>query len=261
MSIEMTQPESANLTWKGLYRVGGVAILIAVVVFRRNFGAEMMGFRGFGIFDVPATAPSSAIDWFTLLQNHRFVGLALLDGVDIVNYALVGLMFLALYGALKRTDMGAVTVATAFGLAGMAVYFASNQALAMLSLSDRYAAATTDAQRATLLAAGEALLATHNPGAIYQGLGIYASLLLVALGGLIASLVMLRGNVFGKTTAWMGILANGFVLGYFVTLAFAPTLRALPHVASAPFRIIWYVLIARRLFQLSSGVSTNSKED
>jgi hypothetical protein len=44
-------------------------------------------------------------------------------------------------------------------------------------------------------------------------------------------------------------------LGYFVTLAFAPALRALPHVISAPFRIVWYVLIARRLFQLGSGGS------
>jgi hypothetical protein len=251
----MTQPETADSAWKGLYRIGGAAILIAVVIFRRNFGAEMMGFRGFGIFDVPATPPSSAIDWFTLLQNNRFVGLALLDAVDIVNYALVGLMFLALYGALKRTDTGAVTVATAFGLAGMAVYFASNQAFAMLSLSDQYATATSDAQRSALLAAGQALLAIHNPGAIYQGLGIYVSLFLVGLAGLIASIVMLRSSIFGKTTAWMGIAANGFVLGYFITLAFAPALRALPHVISAPFRIVWYVLIARRLFQLGSGGS------
>jgi hypothetical protein len=251
----MTQPETTDSAWKGLYRIGGAAILIAVVIFRRNFGAEMMGFRGFGIFGVPATPPSSAIDWFTLLQNNRFVGLALLDAVDIVNYALVGLMFLALYGALRQANRGAVTVATAFGLAGMAVYFASNQAFAMLSLSDQYAAATSDAQRSALLAAGQALLAIHNPGAIYQGLGIYMSLLLVALAGLIASIVMLRGSVFGKTTAWMGIAANGLVLGYFVTLAFAPALRAVPHVISAPFRVIWYILIARRLFQLGSSGS------
>jgi hypothetical protein len=255
LANQVTHAETTGSAWKGLYKVGGAAILIAVMIFRRNFGAEMMGFRGFGIFDVPAAPPSSAIDWFTLLQNNRFVGLALLDAVDIVNYALVGLMFLALYGALKRTNTGAVTVATAFGLAGMAVYFASNQAFAMLSLSDQYAAATSDAQRSTLLAAGQALLAIHNPGAIYQGLGIYVSLFLVGLAGLIASIVMLRGSVFGKTTAWMGIAANGFVLGYFVTLAFAPALRAVPHVISAPFRVIWYVLIARRLFQLGSGGS------
>ncbi|MBN1813934.1 MAG: DUF4386 family protein [Anaerolineae bacterium] len=254
MANQVTHTEITGSAWKGLYRIGGAAILIAVVIFRRNFGAELVGFRGFGIFDVPAMPPSSAIDWFTLLQNNRFVGLALLDVVDIVNYALVGLMFLALYGALRRANRSAMTVATAFGLVGIAVYFASNQAFAMLSLSDQYAAATDDAQRAMLLAAGQALLAIHNPGTIYQGLGIHMSLLLVVLAGLIMSIVMLRSSIFGKTTAWTGIIANGCVLGYFVALAFAPALCALPHVISAPFRVVWYVLIARRLFQLGSSV-------
>ena len=104
------------------------------------------------------------------------------------------------------------------------------------------------------LAAGEALLAINNPGAIYQGTGIYLSLLLVLLAGLIISIVMLRSSIFSKATACVGILANVFGLGYFIALAFAPAILALPPVISAPFRVIWYILIARRLFQLGSGV-------
>lgn len=56
----------------------------------------------------------------------------------------------------------------------------------------------------------EALLAINDPGAIYQGTGIHTSLLLVTLAGLIISLVMLRSSIFGKITAYVGILANMF---------------------------------------------------
>jgi hypothetical protein len=188
-----------------------------------------------------------------LLQNNRFVGLSLLNVFDIVNYALVGLIFLALCGALRRADKSAMVIATTFGFVGIAVYFPSNQAFAMLSLSDQYAAATTDAQRSILLAAGDALLAVNNPGAIYQGTGIYMSLLLVTLAGLIISIVMLRSSIFNKATAYVGILANVFGLGYFIALAFAPAIYVLPPIISAPLRVIWYILIARRLFQLGSG--------
>jgi hypothetical protein len=239
--------------WRSLYKVGGAAALIAVFVFRRNLGSELIGFKGFGIFDVPTMPPSGAVDWFMLLQNNRFVGLALLNLFDIINYALVGLIFLALYGALRRNHRSAMTIAIAFGLVGIADYFASNQAFSMLSLSNQYAAATTDVQRTMLLAAGEALLAINNPGSIYQGTGIHMSLLLVLLAGLIISIVMLRGSVFNKATAYMGILANLFALGYFIALIFAPTIYAWPVVISAPFRVIWYILIAWRLFQLGSG--------
>jgi hypothetical protein len=60
----------------------------------------------------------------------------------------------------------AMAIATASGLVGIAVYFASNHAFSMLSLGDQYATATTDVQRSMLLAVGEGLLAINNPGAI-----------------------------------------------------------------------------------------------
>ena len=247
MTNQVTRAETTGSAWKGLYRVGGAAILIAVLLFRRNFGAEITLFSEY-------TVPDTAINWFTLLQSNKLLGLAYFEIFDIINYALVGLMFLALYGALRRANQSAMVIATAFGFVGIAVYFASNQVFSMLTLSDRYAAATTDAQRSMFLAAGEALLAIYNPGAIYQGAGIYLSLFLVLLAGLIISIVMLRSSIFSKATAYVGILANGFGLGYFIALAFAPAILALPPVISAPFRLIWYILIARRLFQLGSGV-------
>jgi hypothetical protein len=220
-------PSDRDTNWLWLYRVGGVAILIAVLVFRRHFGAELTLLMDMGIIDLKP--PSSAFDWFTLLQDNRFLGLLLLDLFDIVNYLLVGLMFLALYGTLRRTNKSAMTMATACTLVGVAVYLASNQTFAMSALSDQYAAVSTDAQRATFLAAGEALLAIHNPN------GIHLGLLLAALAGLIASLVMLRSRIFGKATATVGLVANTLVLSYFVALPLVPAIAPLFPASSVPF--------------------------
>ena len=241
-------PTGRDSPWKLLYQIGGVAALLAVFVFRRNLSAELMASKGFGLIAVPARIPISALEWFTLLQSNKLIGLALLNVFDLVEYALVGVMFLAVCAALWRANRSAMLAATVCGLGGVVLYFASNQAFAMLSLSERYAAATTDAQRATFLAAGEALLAINNPGVLHQGTGIYISLGLVLLAGLIMAVVMLRSTVFSKTTAIMGILANGFMLCYYPVLAFVPALIVLPFVLSAPFRVIWYFMIARTLF-------------
>jgi hypothetical protein len=191
--------------------------------------------------------PVSAIDWFTLLQDSPFLGLLMLDLFDIVNYLLVGLIFLALYGALRRANKVAMIVATAAALVGVAVYQATNQAFAVLALSDQYSAASSDAMRAQFLAAGEALLAAHNPA------GVNLGLFLVALAGLIASVVMLRSRVFGKATAVAGVVANSLVLAYYVALPLAPAIAPLFPATSAPFRLVWYILIALRLFQLGRG--------
>jgi hypothetical protein len=227
-----------------------VAALIAIVFFRRNFGTEMVTFGGFGIWNVPAVHPSTAAGWFALLQDDAFIGLLLFDLIDLVNYALVGLIYLALYAALHRARRSAMAIAVVSGLVGVGVYSATNQAFAMLSLSDRYAAATADAQRAMFLAAGEALLAIHNPGDIFQGTGYYVGYSLVLLAGLIISVVMLRSHTFGKATAYVGIVANGLAMVHFVVLAFAPSLVAIPTPVSAPFRVIWMILIAVGFFRL-----------
>jgi hypothetical protein len=250
--------KTEDFAWKGLFRVGGAAALIAGLVFRRNLDAELMLLKDSGIINVgPTTPPGTVMDWFALLQNNPLFGLTLLNLFDMVNYALVGLMFLALLAALRRVSPSALAIAVALGFVGIAIYFASNQALTMLSLSDQYAAATTDAQRYLLLAAGQAALAIHH-NASYESGSLYLSFLFVTVAGLIISVVMLRNNSFSKVTAYMGILANGFGLGYYFTLAFAPALVALPLSVSALFLLAWYLLIGRRLFQLGK---IGSKEE
>jgi hypothetical protein len=151
----------------------------------------------------------------------------------------MGLMFLALYAALRRASESFMAIATTLAFVGIALYFASNTAFSMLSLSDQYEAATTDAQRSILLAAGQAMLA------IYQGTAFYMSYVLVSIAPLIISVVMLRSNIFSKVTAYTGILANVLGLAYFL-----PAVGVLLSLISVVGLAIWYILIARRLFQL-----------
>lgn len=256
----MSDIESREAAWKGLYYVGGLAALLAVFFFRRNTATELVTFKGFGLFDVPETWPVGSAEWFALLQQDTTMGLLLFDLFDLINYALVGLIFLALYGALRNESKSAMVVATTFGFVGIAVYFASNQAFSMLALSGRYAAETSEAEQAMFLAAGEALLAIHNPGTMAQGTGIYISLFLVLLAGLIASIVMLRSPVFHKAAAYCGIMANGFALIGLPALALGPAIAWAPPTISAPFRMIWYILIAIGLFRLAARVKNEEPD-
>ena len=247
---QVTDAEALDSEWKSLYRVGGVAALIAGVFFRRNLAAEI------GLF-VKHPSPVTTSDWFALLQSHRLLGLSYLHIFDLVNYALVGLMFLALYAVLRRANRSHMAIATTLALVGIAAYFASNTAFSVLSLSDQYTAATTEAQRTTLLAAGQAMLAINgfsDPGA-HPGAGGYMSLLLIAVAGMITSVVMLRSDVFNRAIAYVGILASALDLAYCIAYAFVPAvdseLLAVCFIPAAGlFLMIWHILIGRRLYRL-----------
>ncbi|MGD9029364.1 MAG: DUF4386 family protein [Anaerolineae bacterium] len=242
--------ETPDAAWKSLYRVGGVAGLAAGVLFRRNIAAEV------GLFS--AQEPLVTVgDWFSLLQTNRLLGLAYLHVFDLVNYALVALMLLALYAALRRVSRSAMAIAAALGLLGIAVYFASNTAFSMLSLSDQYAAATSDAQRTGLLAAGQAMLALgrFTSRGAHPGTGGFVSLFLIAVAGIIVSGVMLRSAVFNRATAYVGILAGALDLAYCAAFTLVPTvdselLAVLFIPAAGLFLMIWHIMLGWRLWRL-----------
>ena len=250
MKDHVTEIGKVNPVYKNLYKAGSAAALIAALVFRRNLDAEIMLLKTIGIVqNGPNEPPNTVIGWFRLLQENKLLGLTFLNVFDLLNYALVGVIFLALYAALRRASPSFMALAAALGLAGSLTYFTSNQAFAMLSLSNQYAVATASTQRAMLLRSGQATLAIHHD-ASHQG--IYVSFLLVSVAGLIVSAVMLRSSLFSKTSAYAGLLANGLGLGYYPALAFAPGLVFLPLSLSALFLLAWYIGIALRLWRLAS---------
>jgi hypothetical protein len=229
--------------WTTLYRTGAVASLLAAVLFRRNIGAEVSLFTGV------QAIPTSVADWYALLQSDPFVSLAFLAVFDIVDYALVGLVFLALGAELWQANRSLAAMALAGGLVGIAVSFTSNISLSMFSLSRQFAAATSAAQKAALLASGQAILATSDPLAQSPVTGAYVSFLLIALAGLLFSALMLRSN---RATAIVGLLASGCDLAYCLTFALAPALQVLWMASGGLLWMIWHLLVARVLFKLST---------
>jgi len=244
MTNQVTHAETTDSAWKGLYKVGGAAALIVTVLLT----IEIIVFTAYPL-------PSTVIGYFTLFQTNRLLGLLNLYLLEILAYALFVPMFLALYVALRRANESYMALATTLAIIGIAVFLATNNPFSMLSLSDQYAAATTDAQRSLFLAAGQAILANTNQRAVE---GFNLGLLLVSVAGLIVSAVMLRSNIFSKLTAYVGILANAISLAEFFRLAFVPAavlLLLIIATASGLLLLIWYILIARSLFQLEQGVS------
>ena len=242
--------ESLDSKWRGILPLGAIAALLAAIVFRRWLSAEFAMLRSFGVFRTNGDAePTTVAAWFALLQTHRFAAMLMLNAFDAINYALVGLMYFSLYSVLKRINKPYTTFAMYAAIAGTAMFFASTQAFNLLSLSNQYVSTAVDSQRSLLLAAGQAALNLNNPTLF--GTGLFWSYMCLYLAGLIFSLTMLQTRHFGKATAILGIVANAFGLGYFITSAFAPSLGVIPAVGSAPCNLVWYILIGIRLLKLA----------
>jgi hypothetical protein len=243
----VTDVATADSRWKSLYRVGGVTALLCALMYLIAL-----------IVYVPANRagppPGTVLEWFTLFQANPLTGLFFLGLADIVIMILWGPMSLALYAVLKQSNRTWSLIATSFVFVGMAVYLATNTAFSMLSLSHQYAAATTEAEKAIVLAAGQALIA------ISEGTGgQYAGMPLAWLAGLILSLVMLRSKAFSTATAWVGILGLGLLIasmpfaGYTTTgptTAVVSAIVAVTYIGGGLLSLAWYIMVGWKLLKL-----------
>lgn len=234
---------------KTLYRIGGVAALFVVAL----TAAEIVGFI---IYPPPDTVEG----WFLLFQRNRIIALLDFWGLELPMYAMFILVFLALYRALKQDRKSYVQIALVLVLVGAGVFFATNNPFTMLVLSDQHAAATTEAQRSAILAAGHAVLANTNQRAVG---GFNIGLFLVSVAGLIVSAAMLRSSTFCRATALVGLVAFGFSLADYLrqALTSAVAVALLVILPGAVFLVIWFSLVGWRLFELAKGQSAMGNAD
>jgi hypothetical protein len=216
----------ADSAWRSLYRVAaGAAVLVAAVIPIQT------------VIYLMSPPPDTVTEWFNLFERNPLHALVDMDLFYMVDNVLAALVILALLVALFRASPSLVAIGATLGLLGIAVFFASNPAFSMLSLSQDYAAATTAAERSMYLAAGEATMAT------WQGSAYLVSYELGALATLIISLVMLRSTVFSRLTAYMGIATGVLMLWPPVS-----TIGIVVSLLSLLPLFVWYLLIARQLF-------------
>ena len=225
--------ESSTISprWKDLYKAAGIAAIISEI-------GIILGLVTYFIWPyAPGRLSTESI--FLLLQKDALGGMISLDLFLLVSNLFSILLFLALYFSLKHVNESYALIAVVVGLIGVVLLVPDRPIPELLLLSRTYANATSDAARSQLLASGGALLA------LFDGIGWFLNTLLGALSLLTSSILMLRSSVYSKATAWVGIITNIAVCGFFI-----PAIGTFLLFLSLPGYMIWYFQLARRFFQM-----------
>jgi hypothetical protein len=232
--------QTTDAKWKTLYQAGALAPLITLAFY--TFQMVIMGFG--------EALPATMADWFLLFQRNKILGLIYLNALDPFSIALLGMMFLALYMALGRDNQSLMAIAAFFAFLGIAVFVSTRAAAvsATLTLSDQYAAATTEVQKSQILTAGQAIHSTVR--ATPETVGF----LFMAIAGLIISLVILRSETFGQATAYVGILGSVITLADHISLIMAPSMAGILMPLNGLLWLIWWLMISVGLFKLTKGL-------
>jgi hypothetical protein len=235
----ITNAETESSNYRPLFILGGAASLIMLGIILIQIAVFMFA---------PPNYSDTALDWFMLFQSSKLIGLIDFELLMVI-YTIVSMpVALALYAALMRYHPSFTAVYLALSLIGVSAFITARPVFEMLYLSDAYAAASGEAQKASLLAAGQSLVAA------FHGTAFYVSYILGSLTGLIISFVMLKSQLFSRATAYVRMASSVCDFGLFI-----PVIGIYISIFSVVFLLIWHILIARRLFQLGQGKRLTAK--
>ena len=235
--MDKTNANSSNPTLKSLYRIGGAAPLVTLTIYLSQLLIIIVS----GV-----TYPTTPESWFALFQQNPLLGLIFLNAFDVFSIAILGLMFLALYVALRCTNPSYMAVATFFAFLGVAVFVSARAEMvtATLSLSNQFAIATTEAERSQILAAGHAVMALSR--ATPETLGFF----FITIASLIISTVILQSSTFSKMIAYLGILGSIIVLANDISIVIAPSIATILMPLSGLVWLVWWILVGQKLLRL-----------
>lgn len=215
--------------WKLLYRIAAVSIIGMLVIIPIQI-----------IVYTTSPMPADISGWFALLQANPLSGLLHLDLLYIINNTILAIMYLVLYFTLRRHNESLMLIALVLGMLGIAAYYPSNGCFELLSLARQHAGASSDGERALLLASGQTYLETWK-GTVFN---VYYVLNAITL--LLVSLVMFKSRLYGKVTATFGLVSG-------VLMSIPSSAGMIGMVFALASLVPWYVfsvLVARRLFRL-----------
>jgi hypothetical protein len=162
------------------------------------------------------------------------------------------LVLLALAVALARVDRTVALVAGVISVLAWAIGFAwpttGEGSLAMVVLSDKFADATSDAERSAYVAGAELLIALNDLPAVILGV-------LQTIGIFLLALLMLR-SAFPRRLAWLGVATGAIGV-------VAEALRPLIGWAYATYGLLlfaWLIWLALELWKIGTGPDPADEE-
>ncbi|WP_328531081.1 hypothetical protein OG984_08145 [Nocardioides sp. NBC_00368] len=220
--------------WQRLHRAGAVSAGLAVVLY-------VAALVIFAVVAPPPTAGGAAM--LEYVDAHRTVYIVR-QVLWLTPSLLLMVVFLALAVALRHLDKSFAAIAGMISVASWAVSSAwpttGDGSLAMVLLSDEYAAAPTSAAQAPFVAGAEVLIALNDVPAV---IGV-----LQTLGLLLISLLMLKGESW-RGLAWLGVSTGAIGI---VSEVLRPVL-GWAYALYGVLLFVWLIWTAIALWRLSTG--------
>jgi len=213
--------------------ISSLAGLVAVFIFRRNLSAEVSLADFFGLISNESITGVTTVSSIREIFRVPIMGFIYYDFFDIVNVALVTILFIpVLYFCYIKSKWAGISGLVLL-ISCLCMYIVSNPTLLLFNNLENTGKLENIIDRIPLKTVLSSI-----------------SLFLLYFFGLFITVLLKKLNLFSKYTFILGLLTNVIGLFYFPLTLIIGEMNYLAIVLSAPFTVIWHANIALNLYKM-----------
>lgn len=213
--------------WRQLYKIGVWAAYLSIAMMLISAAA----------FFIWPTFPDNILE---IIIGSKFAGLISLDFLYLVGNFFAVPIYLVLFVTLFKTNKSLSVLALTFGFIGFMALINARPIMESLQIANQYQVAGSAVQKERILASFNALLE------YYHGTSFTIHYAIGTLSLLLSSIVMLKSEIYSKSTAYIGIATCIFTFSYYV-----PVIGTYLSLVSVIGYAIWWVKLGRIFSRLS----------
>jgi len=227
---------NSNTKWGLFYSISGITTILLMVLF---------------LFDVICwiiigSYPNSAQSWYELISEKRSIGLLLLSFPTLFGTILYLPTLVSLNNILKKVNVSLSSLAAIIAIVGITLIILSHPGYSLLLLSNQYAVAEIEAQKTSLIIAGDTIIINSSSWRMIGGF--------LAEGAfLVFSILMLKSKIFSKWLGILGIIGHGldFIRIGMLLILIPESKGAILLIIGGLPQLLWLIFVGIKFVQIS----------
>ena len=213
--------------WNQLYKIGVWGAYLSLAIIPLSVVA----------FFIWPPFPDNIVE---IIAGSKFAGLMSLDFLYLVGNFFAIPIYLVLFVTLFKTNKSLSVLSLAFGFIGFISLTIARPTFELINLVGQYQAAVSLVQKEQILTSFHVLLAYSH------GTSFSIHYIIGTLSLLLSAIIMLKSDIYSKSTAYVGIATCIFTFTYYV-----PVIGVYLSLLSVVGYTVWWAKLGRTFRQIS----------
>jgi len=193
------------------------------------------------------SVPKTALEYFNLFSESKFIGLYYLDFLNLIN-----VFFILSYYILIVIIIGKrlATISLILSISGSILFILNNGSIDLMNLSNQYFVSNSSVTMQGYLDEAEIILTRSAHGSV----SIFYGYFILSISNILLALILFKTDFIKKSVSILGLIGYGMLSIYLVLITFVlelnPIIMGFAAIAGI-IVLIWQFSVAKKLIYMN----------